>query len=271
MELPCGCNDMITIGEILYKDFLAQVRRSLSGGSPRRGRNDDRDDDRRGNSSRRKPGLNVKLDRSVMSELAKLPGGKRLSQALEEFDRKGTGRLTRENFRSALHEGCKLDLLEREWRQLLEQFDPDDKGYMNIDDFLAWTDDNREGGEAPARKKGSQEEEGSYVGKRKGTMEPEEAVEVSVHELRVTDRSLVRDIKGDDVYVAYRFLEDKKHISGRERLRDTGEVDLGFVKTFPVPKGSDLRDALVEELTSAGGSKIINFTVYNRRGGGRNR
>lgn len=62
--------------------------------------------------------LQVKLDRSVMNEMNRLPGVKKVRQALEEKDRRGNGKVTREGFRSALQEGCKLDLLEREWKQV---------------------------------------------------------------------------------------------------------------------------------------------------------
>ena len=260
------------LGEILYKEFLASVRKSMPGGGGGGGKAKEDDYSPRNASSssnsRRKQNLSVKLDRSVMNELSKLPADKKLRQTMEDYDRKGNGKLTRENFRSALQEKCKLDLLEREWRQVLGQFDPDDKGYVNIDDFLSWAESNREEGEADAKRKGSKEE-ASYVGKRKGTMEPDEAVEITVHELRLTDRSIVRDLKGDDIYVAYRFLEDRRHMSESQVLRDEGEVEVGFIKTFPVPRGSDLSEALTEELTSAKGSRAITFTVYSKRGGGR--
>lgn len=118
---------------------------------------------------------------------------------------------------------------ENEWKQLISQLDPDDRNSIRYDDLLKWLDKAKDEGDGGSKGRGRKDEEGSdderggkgkasssYEGKRKGGLRADEAVEITVGMLKFTDRQLAKELKGADVSVSYRFLEDKAHQSGSE-------------------------------------------------------
>ena len=198
----------------------------------------------------------IKVSRTLSMVLSnQLSSNKKARQALEDADRRATGAVSRESFRRAL-EDISVDLQENEWKQLLEQLDPEHRGHIKYNMFLSWlgkltSKDGVHGDEGKLGRRGDggiEESGSSYEGKRNRNMEPHEAVELTVEELHITDRGLIVDHKGAQVWVSYRFLEDHDHETPKEELRDA-HVDLNHVRTFPVGRSSpELRQALSDAL-----------------------
>lgn len=68
--------------------------------------------------------------------------------------------------------------------------------------------------------RGGSSSSSSYEGKRKSGLRADEAVEVTVGSLKLTDRQLAKELKGAEVSVSYRFLEDQQHHSNKEVGRE---------------------------------------------------
>lgn len=258
---------------IQYKDFVMAVRNSSKKGSSSMSSSSAK---AKGDSDKEPV---IKVSRTLSMVLTtQLTSVKKARQSLEDADRRGTGKLSPEVFRRAL-EDVSVDLQENEWKQLLSQLDVGDRGQIQYDAFLKWVsrlknqeeEEGRGGGLKDSNGRG-ETEGGSYEGKRKRSVEPHDAIELTVGELHLTDRALVKEHKGAQVWVSYFFLEDHEHESHKEDLRDA-QVDLNYSRTFPVSRQSpELRQALVEALHGGrrkAGKGVIVFTVMAKDQGRR--
>jgi hypothetical protein len=217
-----------------------------------------------------------------------LPTARKVRQALEDVDKRATGKLSRQAFRGAL-EDMGLNLENTEWRQLLSELDKSDKGYVQYEEFLEWFEGLKRkegkgggGGGGRGRREEDEDEESKDDGgrrrkeggrdsdlkpydgtRRKRGLAADEAVELTVHSVRLTDKALAKELRGAEVFVSYRLMGDE-HETPQEELRD-GEVDFNASKTFPAPSGSRALDALAKDLSKGSLSMALCAKEKGRR------
>lgn len=263
----CSCFlcSMNKLGNIEYKEFVNAVRRKPRGAEEetRKRRNEDEE--------------GKKVDRTVVNDLIRLPSKKKQMDAFRDYDKKDQGHISYQGFRFVLRD-LGIGLSEREWEQLLSAFDKDDKRYIVYEEFVSWVEKmkskegqegSKEEGKEDSPERGERRKisggSGSYAGRRKGNLEADEAVELSVLELRLSDKALVKGLKGFDVKVHYDFLEEEKHVSKGTELKGA-EVDIDFVKTFPLKSGSELREGLMERMQKKPAQRNIKFVLTATEG-----